>query len=244
MLPMTAANGIQPFNYGAGDNCAIEWLAWLRSFETFRKASRSIMGETEPDWISIFLFYAGSKVQQVHASIESQAPSAGIRYGPLADGYVVREEPYDAMVRKLTEFFAPKRNKTFERHIFRNMKQLENKTIDMFVIRLRQQAERCEYDGGLDDFLKDQITEGCWSSELRKKILQRKDGTLGEVLTAARISESVREENKVFNSSDGPPTSSNGVNRISDRRARPPANNQNVSNDIFRSVWIQKTPRR
>lgn len=195
-------------------------------FEIFRKAASSAANGPELDWVSIFLFFAGPKVQQVRASLEmkKEQPTDEVRPGPLATGFVVHEDPYDSMVKSLTDFFAPKRNKTFERHIFRNMKQAENETIDLFVMRHRQQAERCEYDDGIDDFIKDQITEGCWSAELRKKILQRKDGTLDDVLMVARIDEAVREENKVFANAATTPiaaTSSIAVNKIESRRARP-----------------------
>lgn len=215
---MTLASGIRPFNYGAGDNCAVEWNNWTRAFEVYKKASQSINGNPDADWCSIFLFLAGPRVQQVYASLPQPEQEEGeeIKFGPLAEGYVVQNDRYGMMVRKLSEFFAPKRNKTIERHILRYMKQEETENIDLFIMRLRQQADRCEYDKNIDEFIKDQITEGCWSTELRKKILHRKDGTLEEILSIARIEEAVAEEKKLLKTTGSEKNGviTEGVNKI------------------------------
>lgn len=236
MLP---TNGIRPFEYGVGDNCAVEWMNWMRSFEIFRKATTSVSAGLQPDWCSILLYHAGPKVQQVYASLESAEPQRGeeeeVNHGPLAGAYLLPDDPYQTMVKKLTDFFAPKRNKTIERHIFRNMKQYESENISMFVMRLRQQAERCEYEERVDEFLKDQITEGCSSTDLRRKILQQKEGNLEEILTIARIYETVLEESKVLKPNGNPTsltTNSDDVNKIDSKRSLRKFGSNRNNNDL------------
>lgn len=45
-------------------------------------------------------------------------------------------------VIKLCQFFESKQNISYERHLFRQQKV--NERIDMFMMRLREQAERCD----------------------------------------------------------------------------------------------------
>lgn len=122
--------------------------------------------------------------------------------GPLAsiEKYVPQRNEYQDLVETLDKLFAPKRNPTYERHghAFRKMKQDENEKIEMFVLRLRQQIELCEFGDRAEEFLKDQITEGCISDTLRRKILERGDDNLEDILKMARIFEAVSEQQKVF----------------------------------------------
>lgn len=46
---------------------------------------------------------------------------------------------YQVLVDKLNEYFTPKRNSAFERHLFRNINPLEGESFNKFVLRLRQQ---------------------------------------------------------------------------------------------------------
>lgn len=212
---VSGMNGVPPFNYTSGGNCATEWKVWLQQFEFFVKALPDTGAEI--DWCALLLHYAGPKVQQVHLSLESEAPTEEIRRGPLASGYVTR---YSALTKNLTDFFAPKRNPTYERCVFRKMKQLTNETIDVYAMRLREQAERCEFGDRLDEAMKDQITSCCSSKELRKKILCRRECMLDEIMTFGRIIETVEEEGKIFNEerNSAPSVPANDVNKIQHRR--------------------------
>lgn len=206
-------SGVQPFNYTPGGNCATEWKNWLRSFEIFMQAIPDPDGAY--DWCALLLHCAGQKVQQVYYSLDAEA-SETVIHGPLASGLMT---PYRAMADRLTEFFAPKRNPTYERYVFKQMKQLENEKMDMFVVRLREQADKCEFGNNVDEFMKDQITACCNSKELRKKILRRVDCNLDQVLSLARIEESVVEEDKIFSNERHPDVNvpASDVNRIGQR---------------------------
>lgn len=191
-------NGPQPFKFNLDDaNCATDWQNWLRGFELFAKANRMEETSTKKDWL---LHYAGPKVQDVYFNTPQpeKKETTEVRCGPLATGYVAfQENPYEEVVYVLQEFFAPKKNVTFERHVFRQTTQKTNERIDSYVMRLRIQANRCDFGEQLDTNIKDQITSGCSSSSLRRKILER-DGSLDEIIKMARIIESVAEQQKVF----------------------------------------------
>ena len=48
-------------------------------------------------------------------------------------------------VAALDNYFTPKVNVPFERHVFRQIQQMEGETIDQFVGRLRQKAISCDF---------------------------------------------------------------------------------------------------
>lgn len=83
------------------------------------------------------------------------------------------ETQYKETVARLTNYFAPKQNKSYERHLFRKMVQR-------------------------DDNIKDQITSSCKSNSLRRKGLERGDQSLDTVTTLARVLESVTNQQKSF----------------------------------------------
>ena len=57
--------------------------------------------------------------------------------------------------------------------MFREMAQNENETIDQFAVRLRRKAQQCDYGDQLESQIRDQIISRCWSSDLRRKFLEK-----------------------------------------------------------------------
>lgn len=72
----------------------------------------------------------------------------------------------------------------------------------MFIMRLREQAERCDFGDQLDGNIRDQITSGCSSDVLRRKIRERGDEQLENIIKIARILEVVTKQQKSFGKSD------------------------------------------
>lgn len=120
---------------------------------------------------------------------------------------------YEETVEKLNGFFLPKTNSTYERHILRQMKQKDDEKIEVFVLRLRSQAERCGFGDQLNDNIKDQIIEKCTSAALRKELLKKGDAELEEILRVAKAFEAVNEQEKMFNA-DKSASTSNEVNKV------------------------------
>lgn len=146
------------------------------------------------------LHYAGPKVQSIYYTLpEKTNEEKKIRRDPLATGYVkIQIDEYDDAVEKLFSFFEPKQNTSYERHIFRQLHQKKDERIDMFLIRLREQADRCDFGDQLNDNIRDQITSGCSSDTLRRKILERGDENLESIVKVARIIEAVAKQQQSF----------------------------------------------
>lgn len=170
-----------------------KWKSWLRSFEIFTKANK-IDGDEKFNWL---LHCAGQKVQDIFHTLPEEVQN--VQRGPLANGYNPFEsDDYSEAVMKLSHFFEPKKNTSFERHVFRQMKQDQNEGIDSFVLKLREQADKCDFDDQLEENVKDQITTECKSNKLRRKILERADYKLKDVMHQARVLEAVDKQQKLY----------------------------------------------
>lgn len=189
------ANGPAPFNFETdGRNCSIEWRNWLRGFEIYARLNKIKKGKDKRDWL---LHFAGPKVQNVFFSLPDEGNKSDDAY--MDGSPPLKKRVYDEAVAKLETFFAPKQNPRFERHVFRKLKQENNERIDMFILRLRTQAEKCNFNDQLEENIKDQITAGCNSELLRRKILERGEDKFDDIIKLARVLETVAEQQKTFN---------------------------------------------
>lgn len=197
---MPLIGGPPPFDFKTeSGNLAIDWKNWLRGFEIFTKANGIKKKSIKRDWL---LHYMGPKVQNIYFNLPSDIDGNADeeqRQGPLAMSYVpFQKDVYAETVAKLDNYFAPKQNTSYERHIYRKLKQENTERIDSFVMRLRIQANRCNFGDKLDENIKDQVTSGCHSDLLRRKILERGDDDLDAILKMARIFEMVSSQQKEF----------------------------------------------
>lgn len=155
-----------------GDNASIShrWEKWKRALTIFLEAADFISAQKKR---ATLLHFGGTSLQEIYYNL----PGAHVT---ATEGVDV----FELAVRKLDEYFLPKQNRVYERHMFRLMKQEDGEKFDFFLIRLRKQADKCHFNGNeKEDHLIDQITEKCTSVELRKKIL-----TVGDMITLERIS--------------------------------------------------------
>lgn len=188
-------DGPSPFEFATDGNCGKDWSNWLRSFEIYAQANKMTNPADKLNWM---LHYSGPKVQNVFYSLPESTEMTNEETksrGPLATGYVkFDEDVYDDAIRKLNQFFEPKQNVSYERHVFRQLKQNPSERIDMFLMRLREQASRCEFGEQSDENIRDQITTGCTSDILRRKMLERGDEPLAKLIQMAQSIEIVHKQ--------------------------------------------------
>lgn len=192
--------GLSPFDYTLyEENCGIEWKNWHRSFEWYLKAHRI---ENDDDKYVKLLHLAGRKVQELYATLPVPPSVKQVARGPLANKIVPHLSDYEMAMAKLNEFFEPKKNSTYERHMFRVLKQEKEEKVGMFAMRLRLQAEKCDFGDTIEDNIKDQIIEKCLSTKMRRELLKLGDTNLDKVLRSAKIFEAIEEQSKTFDHSD------------------------------------------
>ncbi|XP_053954513.1 uncharacterized protein K02A2.6-like [Anastrepha ludens] len=106
---------------------------------------------------------------------------------------------FKVLVEKLNNYFTPKRNSTFERHLFRSIAPLEGEPFNKFVLRLRHQSSKCcfgETKSEIEDIaLKDKIIDSWASVDLRKRLLE-KEQSLNEIIETCQINEQIQKQSQ------------------------------------------------
>ena len=150
---------------------------------------------------AILLHVAGFDVQEIYYTL----------VGPEDD------KDYEGTMKVLDDYFIPKINVSFERHLFRQISRKNDETTDQFVCRLRQQASSCEFRENEDDYIRDQLIDKCYSNNLRCKFLEKTgEVKLENLLVTARAQEAVDCQIKTL----GNNTEKNEINYVGSNRGR------------------------
>lgn len=190
------------------------WEKWKRSLLIYLEAADTT---TPVKKRATLLVLGGSGFQEIFYNLP------GANAGTTDDNDV-----FEIAIKKLDDYFTPKQGKVYERHLFRLIRQDEGEKFGKFLVRLRNQAEKCKFDKP-DDHLIDQITEKCISADLRKKILTMGDSvTLDKIITEANTSEVVNRQLQEY----GQQNKQQEVNSIT-----PYNRNGNVSKDGRKSMF-------
>lgn len=145
---------------GEPGSLGLRWQKWKRALEIFLIAANIVKEEAKR---ATLLHTGGVGLQEIFYSI------------PGAQGSGAKDEKvYKLAIEKLDEYFSPKQSIIYERHVFRLMKQEEGEKFEKFIVRLRNQAGKCNFSD-TNEHIIDQVTEKCRMKELRKKILLLKN---------------------------------------------------------------------
>lgn len=79
-------------------------------------------------------------------------------------------------------YFSPKKNIDYEVYTFRKLKQQPDENIHQFYIRLKQQANKCDFGTNLDKELKQQIVLSTHNSKIRKHAFKNTAISLADLL--------------------------------------------------------------
>ena len=184
---MDDAHHIQPFLISTQSTTCLgqNWTKWLRSFNYMVKGKGIKSAEEK---FALLLHLAGEEIQDLYDTFPTPSSSS-------------KETVYENLVNLLNDYFLPKKNKTYERHVFRGMKQ-QSDSVDTFLTKLKTQANKCEFGSQLDENVREQLIEGCEDKELRRRILEKGDeADLQEIIRMAKSLETGRAHEKAFDSS-------------------------------------------
>ena len=119
--------GLRSFQVKGGPHSISQcWRKWKRAFELYVLGKR-IRSDSQKR--GLLLHTAGLEVQDV--------------YFTLVPGG--EDKDYPATIKVLDDYFIPKTNVPFEKHLFRQITQSSEETVDQFVSRLRQRAASCDF---------------------------------------------------------------------------------------------------
>ncbi|XP_068707557.1 uncharacterized protein [Montipora foliosa] len=189
---------------GEPNSLYVRWKRWKRAFNLY-VASKGVTNEGQK--IALLLHSGGMELQEIYYTLVPED----------------NETTFNNCLAALDNYFTPKVDVPFERHVFRQMQQTEGKTIDQFVCRLHQKAISCDF-ANADEAIRDQIIEKCKDSRLRRKFLEKaSDATLSVLQETARVHEAVNTQmqsmgaccrSKVENKRPGEKPRSDGANQI------------------------------
>lgn len=145
---------------GDENSLSLRWEKWKRAMDVFLTASNVTKEESK---LAILLHAGGVALQDIFYNIPGAKTSGN-----------TNDKLYDNAVQKLDEYFKPKESIIYERYIFRKIKQQDSEKFENFIIRLRNQAEKCKFTDAKEHII-DQITDKCCMNELRKRILLMKN---------------------------------------------------------------------
>ena len=156
------------------------WRKWKRSFKLYLSGE----GVTDdPQKRALLLHAADVDVQGIYFTLVSEDEIT----------------TFEATMKVLDDYFIPKANVPFERHLFRQIAQEMGETVDQFVCRLRQRAASCDFGDNEDDYIRDQVIDKCHSSVIRRKFLEKEGAvSLDDLLRIARSQEAVDRQMNVM----------------------------------------------
>lgn len=145
--------------YCKGDAISLnnKWIKWRRAFEIYLDAANIV---TEKQKLASLLHSGGIDIQEIFYSFPNNTETS--------DG--ADNKVYKIAIKQFDNYFSPKQNFIYERHLFPQIKQHNKESFDKFLFRLKQQAAKCHFVN-TDEHIIDQITDACNMEKLRQKIL-------------------------------------------------------------------------
>ena len=189
---------LPPFNPEPHDSCATRWDRWLKRFNNFVVAKNI---EEDKRKQAMLLHYGGEEVFEIHEALSVEGDAI---------------DTYPQLTKKLTEYFAPKRNTEYEVYLFRQSAQQHGETLDKFYARLLQMSRNCDFGDAARE-IKSQIIQKCALTKVRDKGLRDTNLVLTDLLQFGRTLEATTSQVKAMGapSTDGKTTSA--VNRVDTR---------------------------
>ena len=117
----------------------------------------------------MLLYLAGSAVEDIFETLSD--------LGEAKDFKIAHE--------KLTEYFTPNKNATYEVYVFRQARQHEKETLAQLETRLRKLAATCEFTD-TEGEIKNQIIQQCINSRIRRRALGEPTWKLADILNFGR----------------------------------------------------------
>lgn len=162
-----------------------EWLKYKRHFGYIISATN----ETDRTRIrNILLAKGGPDLQEVFASI----PGADVSED--ADKTI---DPYAVAIEKLDSYFSPKQHDTFERNRFWLLKPNAEETLEKFMLRCQDQANKCDFGKSAEESRSISVVDKVIlfaPSELKEQLLQRDTLSLDDVTKIVTTYESVKQQ--------------------------------------------------
>jgi hypothetical protein len=155
-------------------NVADNWEKFKQRLDLYMIASAY---DEKPEKVqaSLFLHIIGPAALEVFNTFEFEADTD--------------KEKLAKVKEKFEAYCKPKRNVTFERHVFFTRNQREGEGIDRWVTDLRKLSSSCEFGVLRDSLIKDMLVLGLSDKGVKERLLRDYELTLEKAITTCRASE-------------------------------------------------------
>ena len=155
-------------------NLSENWRRFKQQFEIYMTAT-GISGKDDGIKSSTFLHIVGPECLEIYNSF------TWARGGD--------EMKLDKIIEKFQTYCNPRKNLTYERHIFNTRNQQAGENIDAYVTDLKNKAKLCEFSTLKDSLIRERIVCGIRSDEVRARLLRDPDLTLKKAIDICRAAE-------------------------------------------------------
>ena len=184
--------GLAPPNEWCLDgNLAENWRKWRQNFENYLVAINLVAQPLQENgqWPAA---NAAIWLRQI-AILRHCIGEDSVEILDQLDFDAVADPPEDVnrmpdVLTKLDNYFNPRRNLVYEWYVFMFMNQSDCEPIDMFVKRLKTQANKCEF-AQLRDMILVRCVFGIKEMRLKEKLLQDRNVNLARAVDLIRASE-------------------------------------------------------
>ncbi|EDS27645.1 malate dehydrogenase [Culex quinquefasciatus] len=149
-----------------------QWVKYKRNFQYIAEANEE---KNATRLKNVFLAKAGPDVQEVFASL----PGADVE-----EDKAKNIDPFKVAIEKLDEYFSPKQHEAFERNTFWNLKPQDEETMEKFLWRTLEVAQKCNFGTTLEESRSIAVIDKVIlyaPVELKQQLLQKEKLTLDDV---------------------------------------------------------------
>lgn len=202
--------GIPPMSMSG--NLAENWRFWRQRFQTYLVATE-VAKKDEATQCAQLLTLIGDE---------------GMRIFNTFDFEDTEKDKIKPLFEKFETHFNPRKNLTFERHIFLTCKQNDYHSVEQYITVLKNLSLSCELGNLRESLIKDVMICGIKSESLREKLLQADCERLEDAIKICVTSQSVKEKNKLI--SNGSSSSENQVDFVKRKKFNKKPQNSNWNN--------------
>ncbi|XP_021347384.1 uncharacterized protein K02A2.6-like [Mizuhopecten yessoensis] len=163
-------------------NVSENWRRWLQQYRLYMTATA---GDelTEKKQCAMFLTLAGETAVEIFNKMTFEANE---------------QDKIASLIEKFTNYCSPKKNVTYERHVFNSRAQKSDETFDEFLTDLRILQKNCEFGELKDGILRDKIVEGIRNDGLRARLLREGDLSLQKCIDLCKAASMTEKHMKTL----------------------------------------------
>lgn len=120
----------------------------------------------------------------------------------LHPGVDLKTLTYDAMIDSLKRRFDKAETDMFQRYKFYNMAQSESEAAEDFILKVKLQAESCEFGAFKETAIRDKLVMGVFDKQIQQRLIEEEDLTLSKAEKLIINRESAGVRSRMMNSNN------------------------------------------